>query len=150
MFVGRDPPDGLNECFPPLTLGCEHFATFGREAVETSTTLTASLDPSPGNPTAPFKPVQQGVHGGSFEAQRSFGALLNQLTQVVPMARPALQQRQNQQFGTSLLQLTVEHARQFIFHCDILLKGICRVNVRRTAFAFQLDTEGQPSMKKSQ
>jgi len=126
MFVARDPPYGMNERFPSFTLSGEHFTAFRRNAIEPSVATPTPLDPSPFDPSASFEPVQQRVHGGSLEAQCPLRSRLDQLTQVVSVARLAFHQRKNQQLGAAFLQFAVEHARQLILHSDIVLKGILR------------------------
>src|SRR5918995_3854667 len=83
MFLLRDPPDGLDEGLPSLPLCRQHFATFGRQPIETAAPFTCGLDPSADDPAAAFEPVEQGVDRGRLEAHRALGALLDQLTQVV-------------------------------------------------------------------
>src|SRR5688572_4715206 len=104
MFATGDPAYGLDERFPSFTLGREHCAAVGGNAIE-SAAPAVLFDPSSGDPSTPFQPVQQWIHGRSFEAQRPLRPALDELTQVVSVTRPAFHQREDQQLGASFLQL---------------------------------------------
>src|SRR5215831_18561275 len=97
MFDPRHPPDRFHECFPPLPMGAEHSTSVRGEPIKAPPPLTRLLDPAPGNPAAAFQAVEERVQRSRVKPQRPLGPRLDELGDLVPVARSRLEQRQNQQ-----------------------------------------------------
>src|SRR6185312_10276302 len=96
--------------------------------VITTSSLARLLNPTPLNPTTLFESIKQRIKRRDIEPQPSLGPLLDQIPDVISMPGLILNERQNQQLRTSLLQLPVQHLRKLIWHSDILLRCISPVN----------------------
>src|SRR6202000_3257130 len=66
------------------------------------------LYPSPGDPSALFQPVEQGIERGHVELQHVSGAVFDQLADLISMSRAMFDQRKDQQLRAALLQFPVE------------------------------------------
>src|SRR5215213_10660067 len=128
MFESGDAVDGLDKFAPAIALGREHLSACGRQAVVTTSSLSRFFDPAALNPTAFFESIEQRVKRSDIEPQCAFRPVLYQVPNVIAMPRLIFDQRKNQQLGTSLLQLPIEHLRSLIWHSDILLSAISAVN----------------------
>src|SRR6185369_1600415 len=124
MFNSRNAVHRLDKLLPTVTLCDQHFLTFGSQAVITTSSLARLLNPTPLNPTTLFESIKQRVKRRDIETQPSLGPLLDQIPDVISMPGLILNERQNQQLRTPLLQLPVQHLRKLIWHSDILLRCI--------------------------
>src|SRR6185503_1034545 len=98
MLNPRNPADGGNKIFPALPLGAKYFSPFWSQGVIAPPSLLSLLHPVPFDPTPLLQPVKQGVQGCDVKPQGAIGSELNQLGDVISVARPALKQRQHQKF----------------------------------------------------
>jgi len=87
-----DPADGLNEIAPAITLRGENFFPRRRKPVITASALPRFLDPPAPNPTAFLESIKQGIKRGDIEAERAARSQLDQLADVVPVARSIFDQ----------------------------------------------------------
>jgi stage V sporulation protein SpoVS len=62
------------------------------------------------------------------ERQPAAGAAVNQLVELVAVARSRLEEREEEQLGRAFLQLAVERARVDICHRQIVVKQTSSVN----------------------
>src|SRR3982751_6388312 len=122
MFGPRDQLNRLDELAPVITLRGEHLAAFCRQPIKAPAALAGLLDPPSRDPAALLEPIEQRVERGHFELQPPAGSLLDQLADLVAMARASLDERQDQQLGAALLHLAIEHPR-YMLHSDILHNG---------------------------
>src|SRR6185295_2471187 len=122
MLDSGNAVDRFDKLLPTVALCGEHFSSFGSQTVITTTALARLLDPAPLNPTTAFESIEQRVKRRDIETQVPARALFNQVPDVIPMPRLVLNEGKYQQLRTPLLQLTVKHLRQLIWHSDILLR----------------------------
>src|SRR5882762_626207 len=122
MFGLRDLVNGVDELAPVVTLCGEHVPAFGGQAVEAAPALARLLDPLARDPPALLEAIEEGIEGGDLELEAAAGACLDQLADLVAVARARLDERQDQQLGAAFLQLAIEHPR-YMPHSDILYKG---------------------------
>src|SRR5918911_3394431 len=109
MFDPRDAVARLDELPPGAALRRQDFPARGSQAVIAAAALSGALHPAPLNPAAPLQAVQERVERGDVEPQRPPRTLLDQAADVVAVPRPLLDQREDQQLGTPLLQLAREN-----------------------------------------
>src|SRR5580700_7295841 len=100
--------DGGNKLLPGTALGLQELAPGRREPVTAAAALAVFLQPAAGDQTAVLQPEQDGVQRPDAKADLAVGTFLNQLADIVPMARPAFQQSENQQLGTAFVQIAIE------------------------------------------
>src|SRR5690242_677873 len=119
MLPSRDEAHGLDEAVPGLLLLREHTSAGGGQPVEPSPALPRLLHPGPLDPAALFEAVEQGIEGVDVEDEPPVRARFDQLAQLIPMARPVVEQREQQQFCRSLLQLAIQAGLVDICHRQI-------------------------------
>src|SRR6185437_882471 len=97
-----DSTDCFHELEPSIALAGQHlFAGWG-ETIITPSSLPGLLHPAPPNPAPFFEPVKQGVKRSDIKPERTARAQLDQLTNVVAVPRPILDQRKNEQLRAPL------------------------------------------------
>src|ERR1044072_5086714 len=128
MLNSGNAVDRFDKLLPTVALCGQHLPTFGSQAVITTTALARLLDPPPLNPTTAFESIKQRIKRSDIETQPPFGALLDQIPDVIPMPRLVFNEGEDEQLRTPLLQLTGKHLRKLIWHSDILLRCISDVN----------------------
>src|SRR5262249_31320238 len=121
-----DAVDRRDELAPGAALRFEHAGAGGRQPVVAPAALPRLLDPAALNPAAFLEAIEQRVERRDAGLEHAARAELDELAEVVAMARLVLDERQDQQFGAALLQFPVEHPRSHVLHSDILTKGIRR------------------------
>src|SRR5687768_1465951 len=94
---------------PTIPLRFQDPFSFRSQAVIAAAALTRLFDPTSLNPAAFLQAVEQRVQRRDIEAKPSVRALFDQRADVVAMPRLCFEQRKNQQLGTALLQLAIEH-----------------------------------------
>src|SRR2546423_10232228 len=92
-----DSTDCFHELEPSVTLAGQHLLAGRGEAIITPPPLSRLFHPAAANPSPFFEPVEQGIKRSDIKPQRSAGAQLDQLTNVVAVPRPILDQRKNEQ-----------------------------------------------------
>src|SRR5438045_6702243 len=100
-----DSTDCFHELEPAVALAGQHLFAGRGEAIITPPPLPGFFHPAAANPSSFLEPVEQGIKRSDIKPQRTAGAQLDQLTNVVSMPRPILDQRKNEQFRAALLQL---------------------------------------------
>src|SRR6185436_16026092 len=125
MFGSGDVLDGVDEFPPVVALRGEHAPPFGGEPVEAPPPLAGLLDPASRDPAALLEAVEEGIERGDLEADPSVGSLLDQLADLVAVARTGLDEREDEELGAPFLQLAVEHPRDML-HSDISYRGLWR------------------------
>src|SRR6185503_13432904 len=133
MFHPGDAADRPGELAPGAALRGQHLRAGRGQAVIAAPALAGLLDPAALDPAALLEAVEQRIEGGDAELQHAARSRFDQLAQVVAVSRLILDQRKNQELGAPLLELAIEHPRLDMFHSDILLKRISRVNPGRRA-----------------
>src|SRR5215207_4121511 len=113
MFRVRDAADGLDELAPGVALRGEYFLPFGRQLVVAAAALPGLLHPAPLNPAPALQTVEQRVERRDVEAQHAARALLDEVADVVAVARLVLDEREDEQLSAPLLQLARENVRAY-------------------------------------
>src|SRR5580658_5428749 len=108
MAGPHNPVDRGHKLLPGIALGCEEFAPGWRQPVAASAALAVFLQPAAGDEAAVLQAEQDGVQRPDAEADLAAGTFFNQLADIVPMARAAFEQRENQQLGAALVQVAIE------------------------------------------
>src|SRR6478752_4226097 len=108
MLDSCDQADGLHEFPPAIALGGEDLFSRRGEAVVTTAPLAGLLDPATANPTALFKPVEEGIQRSDVEPQQAARTHLDQLADVISMTRLVSDKRQDQEFRAPFLQFAIE------------------------------------------
>src|SRR5258706_4066230 len=124
MFDSGVSVDGVGELAPRAALRREDARTGGGQPVVAAPALARFLDPAADDPAALLEPVQQRIQRGDAEFQHAARSRLDQLAQVVAVARLIFDERQDEELGAPLLELAVQGARLDILHSDILPNGI--------------------------
>src|SRR4026208_527929 len=97
-----------DKCLPGVTLAGEHTTAFRGQGVETAPPFTGFLDPLPLQPPALLEAVQERIEGCDVKLHGAVRSLLDQLADLIAVARPRLQDRQDDQLRGALLELSVE------------------------------------------
>src|SRR6478672_672013 len=108
ILDSSDSTDCFHELEPPVALAGEHLFASRGEAIITSPALPRLFHPAAANPSPFFEPVEQGIKRSDIKPERAARAQLDQLTNVVAVPRPILDQRKNEQFSAALLQFTIQ------------------------------------------
>src|SRR5262249_19348982 len=124
MFGPGDAVDGIDELAPGVALRGEDVGAGRRQPVEAPAALPGLLDPAALDPPALLQAVQEGIEGCNAERNRAAGAGLDELAQLVTVARLGLEEREDEELGAPLFELAVQHRRLHIRHSNILFKGI--------------------------
>src|SRR6266705_3064571 len=124
MFHPGDATDCGDELAPCIALRGEHLRALRREAVVPAAALAGLLDPPAVNPPALLEAIEHGVERGDAERENAARSGLDQLAEVVAMARLVLDERQDQELSTPLFELAVEAGRLHVLHNNISLKSI--------------------------
>ena len=103
-----DSTDCFHELEPPVALAGQHLFASRGEAIITPPPLSGLFHPAAANPSPFFEPVEQGIKRSDIKPERAARAQLDQLTNVVAVPRPILDQRKNEQFRAALLQFTIQ------------------------------------------
>src|SRR5690348_313716 len=128
VFEPGNTVDGLHELAPTVALRLQDLFAFSSKPVITASSLPRLFDPASLDPTALLKAIKQRIKRSNIEAQPATRTLFDERADVITMTRLRLEQRQNQQLRTPLLQLPIQHSRTYICHSDILRSPISRVN----------------------
>src|ERR1051326_8352348 len=98
-----DAIDRRHERLPGAALRGEHLLSLGGQSVITSPALTGLLHPPALNPASLLQPVKQWVKRSDVELHGAVRASFDKLADFIAMARPSLDQSQDQQLRTPLL-----------------------------------------------
>src|SRR5262249_15890161 len=90
---------------PALALACELGGAFPREAVDAPLARTLSSRPTAGQQTPALEPVQRRIDGSLGELERAATSVTDSLAHRVPVGRPGLERREEQQIDVSLQYL---------------------------------------------
>src|SRR4029079_11434786 len=108
MLVLCHPADRFDERGPCLSLLGKDTPPIRSHGVEAASALSRLLDPPPLDPPALLEPIQERVERIDVERQLAAGPRFNQLAEVVSVPRARVEQRQDQEFGGSFLQLAIQ------------------------------------------
>ena len=119
MLSPRDAIDRVDELQPGAALYLQRLLSLRGETVITAPSLPSLFHPMAFNEPAFFQAIEQRIEGSHIEFEGAFRAILNQLAELVPVPGPVLDQGQDKQLGTALLQLPIEDCRCNMCHCYI-------------------------------
>src|SRR5262249_6276184 len=105
IFPSHDAVDGADERVPAAARPIEELLAVGREPVEAPPPLPSLLDPAPLEDAPLLELVEERVERGRVVAHDARGARGDELGDLVPVARPVLDEREDQQLGAALLEL---------------------------------------------
>src|SRR5262245_26918853 len=126
MVHSGDKPHRIDEGLPGVALARQHASAFGREAVETSAPLSRLFHPLALQPPALLEAIEQGIQGRDVELQLAARLRLNQLADLVAVARARFDDRQDDELRRSLFELAVQHATVHSCHNHICYR---RMNI---------------------
>src|SRR5207237_2462882 len=104
----RDAIQRDEELVPDAALPREHLTSLARDAVVAAPSLAALLDPSSFDQSAVLQPIERRVERRHVKIDGPFGPVGDQASDLVAMALPVLEQRQDEEFGTAALELAFE------------------------------------------
>src|SRR5262249_40589042 len=119
IFNSGDSPNRFYKFAPAVTTGRQDLFAGARKSIISPLTLPGLFQPTATDPSPRLQSVEQRVKRRNAEPQGASRAQFDQLPDFISVARPVLQQRQNQQLGASLLQLAVRE-----LNCHMLLLHI--------------------------
>src|SRR5262245_3832891 len=105
MVAPGDLVDGADELFPATPLRRENAPALARQLVQAAASLPRLFRPAALNPAALLEPVEQRIERRGVKPDIAVRALLDQAGDVIAVPGPRLDQRQDQQLRTALLQL---------------------------------------------
>src|SRR5688572_10939266 len=111
MFISRHSPNGLHERGKCFLLQGKHAAPLSGDVVEAAAPLVGLFDPGALDPSTLLEAIEQGIEGINVECQLATRPRVNQPAQVVAVPGARVEQREDEQFSRSALQLAVEGAR---------------------------------------
>src|SRR6185503_634206 len=89
------------------------------------------LHPAPLQPPPLLQPVEKGIERRDVEAQASVRARLDELADLVAVARTGFEQGEDEELRRALLELPVQHAAQHSRHSHICYTRLSRGRPRR-------------------
>src|SRR5438552_6703583 len=101
------PADDGDEILPALLLRPKHLPALRRQTVISPPALLGLFHPAPLDGSLLFQPMEQGIERGNVKSQGAAGSDLNQLRNVIPVARLILEQRQHQKLCASFLPFMI-------------------------------------------
>src|SRR5262249_47449083 len=110
--------DGRDEGLPGAALPRQHLLAGAGDPVVAPAPLPGLLDPFALQPAALLETVEERVQRGDVEADHAAGAGGDELRDLVAVARAGLDEREDEQLGAALLQLSVSNR----WHSDILMR----------------------------
>src|SRR6185369_12810042 len=118
MFRSRNLLNRVHEFAPVVALRSQDLPALAGQSIETAAPLARLLDPLADDPAPFLETVEERVERGDLELQPAAGPLLDQLADLVAVAGPGLDERQDQQLRAAFLQLPAQH-RRYMLHSDI-------------------------------
>src|SRR5438552_5014011 len=103
-----DSTDCFHELEPPVALAGQHLFAGRGQAIITPPPLPGLFHPASANPSPFFEPIEQGIKRSDIKSERTPRAQLDQLTNIVSMPRPILDQRKNEQLRTAHLHFATQ------------------------------------------
>src|SRR4029453_18998278 len=100
----RDAIESQKERLPDVTLALQDLAAASSQPVVAAATLPRLLDPASFNQSPVLESIQRWIQRGDVEADRAARAIGDELSDLVAVALPLLQERENQHFGAAALQ----------------------------------------------
>src|SRR5215218_8687714 len=119
MLGLRDVANGGDEALPSRALDCQDLAAGRGQPVIAAAPLASLLDPATLNPAALLQAIEQRIERGDAEPYGAVRPRFDDLADLVAVAWPVLDERQDQHLGAALFQLAIEDLR--MLHSDILL-----------------------------
>src|SRR5688500_19907079 len=99
MVRSGDQIHGGDERLPRVALLREHAPAFNGQGIEATSPLAWLFHPPAVQPAAFFEAIEQRIERGDIELHPAFGPALDQLADLVTVARPRLDDRQDDQLG---------------------------------------------------
>src|SRR5687767_10967297 len=130
MFASGDTAHGLHERRPRFPLLGKYPAPFSRHLVEPAAPLAGLFDPGALEPSALLEAIEQRIERIDVERQLAVGPCVDQLTQLVAVPGPRVEQRQDEQLRGASLQLAIECTCVNTCHRQILCRQAFQVNLR--------------------
>src|SRR5690349_5788884 len=109
MLDPRHAIQRLREVFPDRSLAHERAAPAGRQTVVSAPPLPGFLHPASLDHALRFEAIECRIERGDVERDRSVGSLFDLLADLVAVAFPLFEERQDEQFRATPLQLPLEH-----------------------------------------
>src|SRR5687767_9579090 len=109
MLDPRHAIDRLREVLPDRSLPLEHAAAARRQTVITAPPLTGLLHPAAFDHALRFEAIERRIERGDVKGDGAVGSLVDQLADFIAMTLALFEQRQDQQLGTTALQLPLQH-----------------------------------------
>src|SRR5262245_3087670 len=100
---------GLDVELPDGTLIGQNPAARRRQSVETAIALARLFDPATLDPAAVFEPQERRIQRRQRKGQPAARPRLDELADLVAMARPGVDERQDQHLDAAFLQFGAEH-----------------------------------------
>src|SRR5688572_25518082 len=145
MVVSRDQRHGAHEALPGFSLAREHAAAFGCQRVEAPAALPRFLDPLALQPAAFLEPIQQWIQRRGVKLQLAARARPDELADLVAVAWPRLENRQDDELRGALLQLAIERLDRW--HSHICYNRFYRSGNRHSA-AFGRPKKGSAAISR--
>src|SRR5262245_9442232 len=105
MLDSREVANEREELPPLFALRGEDLAAGRRDLVVAAPALSGFFDPTALDPFALFQLVERGVERREVERQRAAGSRLDELRELVAMARLVLEKGEDDELGGALLRL---------------------------------------------
>src|SRR5918994_4128564 len=107
MADASDAPQRQEELLPQAAPRRQDVPPFRADPVVPSPALARLLDPAPLDPASALHAVEGRVEGGRVEPQRPLRPRLDELGDLVAVARPLFDQGEDQELRAALLELAV-------------------------------------------
>src|SRR5687767_15595127 len=121
MVGPRYEVHGADERVPRGAM-CREDAAAGRgDPVHPPASSAGLFQPSSGDPAAPLESIEQGIERRGVEGQGPLGAHVDRAGDVVAVESAVLHERQDEELGRTLFQLTVQLWGTHMWDCNTIL-----------------------------
>lgn len=102
-----NPVERRQQLVPVRPLLGEHLAARGRQPIVAAAPLAGLFDPFPVDPPTTFHPIEHRIQRRDVEPKDAAGAIVDQLSDFVPMSGRAFEDREDHQFGAAAFELVL-------------------------------------------
>jgi hypothetical protein len=113
------PRDRSNKVAPIAALSRKHFPAGSGESVITPAPLAGFFDPATADPSAAFQAIQEGIERTDIEMEDTARPQLDQLADLIAMARSIFEERQDKELSAPFFQFAIQDPLPDILHSDI-------------------------------
>src|SRR3954465_5940421 len=106
--------DGAHEVHPLASMAAQEALARRHDPVIAPPPLRRFFYPSPFDEAVVLQTVEQGIQRRGVHAQETIRSLLEELAQLIPVARLRLEQGEDEERGRALLELVREHGAQCV------------------------------------